>query len=410
MLTHLHNEYIICISKGAVSYNSWRLYFFLFKVFRGVCYVFPRVIIDIKKLSNNITVVNEYCSQHNIQITGITKMFCGDYKIAQVLIDNGIHILGDARIANLKKLVSLNAEKWLIRIPMISEAPEVIRYADVSFHSELRTLQAFNYEARKQKKNHKVILMADLGDIREGYVDYNQLIDAAKQVNKMDSLALYGIGTNLTCFSFVHPDTQKMKKLLEIKESICKDQNTVINFISGGNSATIDLMLHGGIPNGVNNLRLGEALLFGKERAHYHFLKGTYSDVFQLQAEIVELKEKPSVPWGKVGVDSYGRKPTFKDRGTRIRAICAVGKQDIDIETMEPLDTGINIVGASCDHLILDITDSKNNYEVGDIVAFKLGYFSAMRVFTSQYVEKVYTNSRVQSLTNTEMVHNCLGI
>ncbi|MEG2144306.1 MAG: alanine/ornithine racemase family PLP-dependent enzyme, partial [Oscillospiraceae bacterium] len=137
---------------------------------------------------------------------------------------------------------------------------------------------------------------------------------------------------------------------------------------------------------------LGESLLFGKERAKYQYLEGTHNDVFTLQCEIVELKDKPSLPWGTIGVDSYGNSPSFEDKGIRRKAICALGKQDFDLETSYPVDEGVKMLGASSDHLMLDITDSQKSYKIGDIIELRLGYFSTMRVFTSKYVEKVYAD------------------
>ena len=94
-----------------------------------------------------------------------------------------------------------------------------------------------------------------------------------------------------------------------------------------------------------------------------------------------------------VGTDSYCKKPTFVDRGScRRKAVCALGKQDFDLETTTPVDPEIIPLGASSDHLMLDVTDSQQEYKVGDIVRLQLGYFSTMRAFTSQYVEKVYLN------------------
>ena len=69
---------------------------------------------------------------------------------------------------------------------------------------------------------------------------------------------------------------------------------------------------------------------------------------------------------------------------------CALGKQDFDLETTTPVDHGVVMLGASSDHLMLDVTDSARNYRVGDAVSLQLGYFSTMRAFTSKYVEKVY--------------------
>jgi len=39
---------------------------------------------------------------------------------------------------------------------------------------------------------------------------------------------------------------------------------------------------------------------------------------------------------------------------------------------------------------MLDVTDSERTYKVGDTVELKLGYFSTMRAFTSEYVKKEY--------------------
>ncbi|MEG0803914.1 MAG: alanine/ornithine racemase family PLP-dependent enzyme, partial [Pygmaiobacter sp.] len=331
---------------------------------------------------------------HQLCVTAVSKVFRGDPVIAQAYLDAGICRIGDSRVANLKRMAQLSAEKWLIRPPMLSEVAELVRYADVSLNSELAVLRAINDAAQSEGKTHKIILMADLGDIREGYVNYDELLDVAEQVEAMDSVELYGIGTNLTCFSFVQSDPKKMQTLASLGRKVEQRVGHPLEIVSGGNSATIDLMLRGGICEGVNNLRLGESLLFGRERSKYRFLPGTFCDAFTLECEIVELKEKPSLPWGEIGVDSYGKSPTFVDRGMRIKAVCALGKQDFDVETTTPLDAGIQILGTSSDHLMLDITDSEQLYQVGDIVRLRLGYFSTMRAFTSEYVEKVYQNEQ----------------
>lgn len=353
--------------------------------------MYPRVVVRLDHLRENVKVVRELCEKNHISITGVTKVFRGDPKIAQCYLDGGLTILGDSRTENLERMQSLPAEKWLIRPPMLSRAAETARYADAALHSEWQVIEAVAAEAEKLGKKHKVILMADLGDIREGYVDYDELLRVAARVDTLPGAELYGLGVNLTCFSFIQPDEEKMQLLAELARKAEEAAGHPLQVVSGGNSATLDLMLRGGIPTGINDLRLGESLLFGKERAKYQYLPGTHRDVFTLECEIVELKEKPSLPWGQVGVDSYGNKPTFCDRGQhRKKAVCALGRQDFDAETCTPLDPGVIILGASSDHLMLDVTDSEKEYRVGDIVQLQLGYFSTMRAFTSEYVEKVY--------------------
>lgn len=352
--------------------------------------MYPFIRVNKKHLLENVRAVTGLCSAKNIAVTGVTKVFGADPEIAAVYVAGGITRLGDSRVENLKLLKGLAAEKWLIRPPMLSEVDDLVSSADASLNSELATIQAINDAAIAKGKVHKVILMVDLGDIREGFVDQEELMAVALKTEKMKGVHLYGIGVNLTCFSFIQSDSEKMTALAELSKRIGDRIGRELEVVSGGNSATLDLMMKGGISEGVNNLRLGESLLFGKERANYTFLPGTYKDVFTLVCEIVELKEKPSMPWGTVGVDSYGNSPAFTDRGMRLKAICALGKQDFDVETSTPVDEDIIILGASSDHLMLDVTDSSNTYKVGDTIELQLGYFSTMRAFTSRYVRKIY--------------------
>ena len=160
--------------------------------------------------------------------------------------------------------------------------------------------------------------------------------------------------------------------------------------VSGGNSSSIYLVDRGELPEGINNLRLGESFLLGNDTAYETKLPGTVDDTVVLQAQIVELKEKPSLPIGEVGVDAFGEKPYYEDRGIMKRAIIAVGKQDTDLGSMTPMDPQIEIMGGSSDHTILDVTHCDREYQVGDIVSFKLGYGGMLKNATSPYVEKDY--------------------
>ena len=347
----------------------------------------PKLYVDLDKITRNVHTVGELCAGYGIDITGVTKVCCGHPAVAQAYLDGGLTCLGDANLANLAKLQDLDAEKWMLRIPAPGEAEELVRFADVSLQSEEITLEATAKAAQAVGRTHKIILMADLGDLREGFIDEDSLLRAADNVRKMHGLSLYGVGVNLTCFSFVQSTTEKMQRLTGLASRLFTED---IPVISGGNSATLDLMLNGGIPEGVNNLRLGESLLFGRERAKYSYLEGTENDAFILHTEVVECKEKPSMPIGEIGCDSYGHKPEFADIGPRMKAICAIGRQSIDAETMWPVDSGIKILGASSDHLMIDVTDAETQSHPGDTVQFRLGYYACLRAFTSPYVEKIF--------------------
>lgn len=88
-------------------------------------------------------------------------------------------------------------------------------------------------------------------------------------------------------------------------------------------------------------------------------------------------------------MDAFGNKPFFEDRGMRKRAIVAAGKQDVRPDGLTPIDDKLIILGASSDHMIVDITDSKNKYSIGDSIEFLLDYGALLGASTSEYINKI---------------------
>lgn len=350
---------------------------------------YPRLIVDTKKIESNVSKIVALAKEEGITIAGVTKGFCAYPEIVKAFINGGVHFLADSRIENLKKIASFDIPKMMLRLPMISQAKETVEYADISLNSELDTIYALNEVSESLGKIHKVILMVDLGDLREGYFKKEELFNAIDEILKLDNIELYGLGVNLTCYGGVIPKRHILQKLVDYKNEIEKEFGIKIEMLSGGNSSTVHLLGTGNIPNEINNLRLGESIIFGTESAYGKHIDGTDSTAFQLEAEIIEIKEKPSVPTEEIGRDAFGNVPTFVDRGIRKRLICAVGKQDIDLESLYPLDKDLIILGGSSDHTIIDGSDSKIDYSVGDILAFNLHYVSMLRAMTSEYIEKI---------------------
>lgn len=350
---------------------------------------YPKLKVNLSKLEHNTRVMKDRLSENGIEtLAAVTKVFCGEPSIAKAFVAGGTDILADSRIQNLEKLKDFSLPKMLLRIPMLSEIDQVIKYADISLNSEETTLKALNDSAKKAQTTHKVILMADLGDLREGFFKEEDFYHAVDLVMGLDNLELYGVGVNLTCYGAVIPKMDILNKLLEYRDGIKEKFNHDIEIVSGGNSSSVYLLGKEDL-TGINNLRLGEALVLGTESAYGEKLEGLSYDAWTFQAQIVELKEKPSVPTAEeLGVDAFGHKPTFVDRGVRKRAIIAVGKQDLDIDTITPKDQDIIILGGSSDHTILDVTDTKNEYKVGDIVEFDVKYGAILSLTTSEYIKK----------------------
>lgn len=357
--------------------------------------MYPRLEIDIDKLKNNAEVVVKKCKDNNVQVAMVTKVYCAIPEVVEELVNTGIDYIADSRVKNLIKLQNINLPKILLRIPMISELEDLVKYADISFNSEMETIYKINEEAEKINKKHKVVLMVDLGDLREGYFEEKDLFETVNKVLKLENIELVGLASNLTCYGAVIPTNENLTRLAKLAREIEDKFNIKLPFVSGGNSSSLYLIDKKELPEGITNLRPGEAIVLGKETAYGDTIEGTYQDVFKLVCEIIEIKNKPSLPIGEIGVDAFGNKPEYEDRGIRKRAIIGIGRQDINISSISPLDTKIDILGASSDHLIMDITDSENNYEIGDKIEFSLEYGALMAAATSEYVYKELINERV---------------
>ena len=318
----------------------------------------------------------------------VSKVFCADQKLIDIYNEEQVDFIGDSRIENFRNMKT-DIPKVLLRLPSHGEIDDVIHHCDISLNSELSTIKLLNYAAGTHGLKHEVILMIDLGDLREGIFDENELFDTVKQVLEMEHIVLRGIGTNLTCYGGVIPTPDNLGKLIRYKEEIESKFDISLEIISGGNSSSLDLLLNNKLPEGINNLRLGESIVLGRETAYGDYIDNTYNDVFTLEADIIELKHKPSVPLGQIGMDAFGKVPQFEDRGKRFRALLALGKQDVDHQELIPFDT-IKPIGSSSDHIIVDVSESINSYEVGDIMSFRLTYGSILSLMTSKYVTKDY--------------------
>lgn len=364
---------------------------------------YPRIVIHLDRIARNARETLELCRKRGIGVTAITKGVCGDLRIAALLCEIGVDSLGDSRIENLKKYHILPCEKWLIRVPMISECREVVQYADVSLVSEILTLEYLNLEALRQGRKHGILLMVEMGDRREGCLGGDELGALIRQVDQSEGLYLRGIGTNLGCYGFVRTTDSKMEEFSRLVELAAPGRSLLV---SGGNSSALRWLNEAKEFGRVNHLRLGESILFGRERRDFTQLPGTVEDAFELEAEIVELKKKPSLPDGEIGQDSFGNPPRFEDVGEHWRAICAIGKQDIEPDLLRSMDAQVSILGSSFDHTILQVPPEK--YRLGDILSFRMRYPAVVRAMTSEYILKEYRGQEYGSEICPPRFHQAL--
>lgn len=351
----------------------------------------PYVTVDLDRLEANTRAVVTLCADRGILVTGVTKVVCGDPEVARAMRRGGVAGLGDSRLENLARLraAGIDAPLLLLRVPPLSRADEVVAVAGASLDSEAAVLAALSRVAASQDRRHPVIVMVDLGDLREG-IWPDELPGLLDAVTDLPGIELVGLGSNLTCFGGVVPTVEAMTRLVELTELAEERRGAALTWISGGNSSALPLIASGQMPARINHVRVGEAILLGRETVRRSPWPGTVQDAFRLHAEIVELKRKPSVPMGPIGEDAFGGHPTFEDRGPMVRALVNVGRQDVAVEGLTPADHRLQVVGASSDYLIVDVTAAAGTLRVGDEIEFDLGYSALLAAMDSAYVATVY--------------------
>lgn len=351
----------------------------------------PHLEIDLAKIRSNAARVVEKCHYKGIEVLGVTKGFNAIPRIAAAMVAGGVDGLADARMENIMDLRKSGFElpATLLRIPRLSSVEEVVKYADASLNSEMSVIAALAEASLALGKTHQVILMVDVGDLREGVL-IEHALEAVRYILKLQGVKLVGVGTNLGCFGGVLPGVGNLSLLVAIGRAVENRLGVKLDIISGGGTSSLLLVEKNEIPEGINQLRIGEGILLGTDTTHDRIIPWLSQDAFLLRAEIIELKAKPSVPVGDIGRDAFGNLPQFEDLGIRKRAILALGRQDVYIEGIRPVDEKMTILGASSDHLIVDITDAAEPLRVGDTITFSLTYFGVLSSSGSKYIAKVF--------------------
>lgn len=350
------------------------------------------ITLDSKKLKANFDYLNTLFEKKNIQWSVVTKFLCGNREFLTEVLSLDIKQICDSRITNLKiiKSINPNVETIYIKPPARGSVSNVVKYADISMNTEIGTINHLSKEAQKQNKTHKIIIMIELGELREGVMG-DDFIDFYEKVFKLKNIEVVGIGANLSCLYGVLPNHDKLIQLSLYEQLIEAKFNRQIPYVSGGSSVTIPLILQNLMPKGINHFRVGETLFLGTDVYHDAPLKNLNANIFRLFAEIIELIEKPIVPRGEMGTNLEGHTFDFDDKligATSVRAIVDIGLLDVEQKHINPVDPNLKFVGASSDMLVINLGENKKNYKIGDLIEFTMDYMGALRVINSKYIEK----------------------
>ncbi|GAA4427582.1 ornithine racemase Orr [Pontibacter saemangeumensis] len=345
-----------------------------------------------EKLNHNYHHLNKVFQQHQIDWGVVTKLLCGNELLLREVLALGVREIHDSRVTNLKaiKKIAPDVQTVYIKPSPKKSIPDIVQYADVSFETELDTIRMLSEEAVRQGKTHKIIIMIEMGDLREGVMG-DDLVSFYEHIFELPGIAVIGLGANFNCLHGVMPTKDKLVQLSLYKQLIEATFSKKIPWVSGGTSVTIPLLFSHQLPRGINHFRIGEALFFGLNLFTGETFEGMHDDVFELETEIIELTEKPMVPHGMLAEnpsgDSYEIDANLYGK-TSHRAILDVGLLDINPKFLIPKEGQLSVIGASSDMLVVELGENNENYRLGDTLCFKLRYMGALSLLNSRYINK----------------------
>ena len=347
----------------------------------------PRVEVDLGKIRHNARCLVERLKSRGISVTAVTKAVCGHPQIAQAMLDGGAAGLGEARMSNVKRLrkAGIKCPITLIRTPMLSQVDQVTRYCDASYNTEMDVIARLAEVSRQTRTVHDVLLMVEMGDMREGIMP-ERLEAIARQVMGMPGVVLKGIGANFACLGGATPDAAKMATLSTFASEIEAACRPCMETISGGNSANLPWAVGPSSKGRISNLRLGEAILLGVEPVSGDRIDGLFTDAFSLIGEVIETRADP-VPTLVTFTDpALAALRLVPDNIRSVRSIIALGNQDTDTKGLA-LPTGVTCLGASSDHMVVQTI--RSHPRVGNEIRMHMNYNSLMRAMNAPDITTV---------------------
>ena len=349
------------------------------------------------RILDNIKKLDKHLAEHNIGWTLVTKLLNGHRPVLEKLIASDeiqqLHSVGDSRVSNLKVVKSINPDirTMYIKPPAINQTANVVRYADVSLNSSHKTIAALNKAAREQDKQHEIIVMIEMGELREGVVRGN-VMDFYERIFEMENIRVRGIGTNLGCMYGVEPTFDKLIQLSLYAHLIEAKFDVKMELVSGGSSITLPLISRKKVPAGINHFRIGDTAFFGKSLSTNKQFRDLSTTAFDFSAEILEIEEKEIVPDGEIGSAAIGQTAGVmedEDGQRSYRALVDFGEIDVNAANLALKDRSVQFAGSTSDMTVYDLGSKSGRYEVGSKLHFTPNYIAVARLMHSRYIDKL---------------------
>ena len=351
-----------------------------------------------ERIIENILKMNEYCKKYNKEWTFVTKVLCGYepllHKILQQDVIQETHSIGDSRVSSLKIIKKINPKlvTMYLKPPSSVNIKNIVTYADISLNTEFSTIRKLNEEAKKQKKTHKIIIMIEMGELREGVVR-ERFLEFYSKVFDLKNIEIIGIGTNLGCMYGIEPTFDKLIQLSLYKQLIEIKFKRNLHLVSGGSSITLPLLGKGKVPKGINHLRIGQAVFLGTSPLTNKKFLNLSTNAFEFDAHIVEYKKKELTPDGVIGEGNVGHATLHASttNNKEYKAILDFGVVDVDISDIQPKDIEAKFVGTTSELTVYQLGKNHKNYKTGDYLRFSPDYMAVARLMSSRFIKKELT-------------------
>ena len=352
-----------------------------------------------KRIIQNIQKINDLMRRKNKEWTLVTKVLGGHKKTLEEIMKSnaimGTHSIGDSRVSNLKIIKEIDKKiiTMYLKPPAKSYIKNVIKYADISLNTEYSTILILNNEAKQHNKIHKIIIMIEMGELREGVVR-EKFLDFYEKVFNLSNIEVIGLGTNLGCMFGIEPTYDKLIQLSLYEQLIEMRFNKNIDLVSGGSSITLPLLSKGKIPEKVNHLRIGEAVFLGTTPLTNKKFDRLSTNTFEFQANIVEMEKKETVPDGIMGEGNVGHAELIdinenESIEREYKALVDYGVVDVNNKYLKPKDKQVDFLGTTSDITVYNIGKNTKGYVTGKTLAFQPNYMAVAQLMNSKYVSKL---------------------
>ncbi|MGW9856004.1 ornithine racemase [Staphylococcus hominis] len=336
-----------------------------------------RIVINLSKIEYNAHVLKTLFDSKNIAIIPVIKSIAGDEHIIKRLMKVGFNYFAESRQENIPEQFKKNCRFLLLRAPLKRQYEDLIKESYVSIQTEIVTIRQLNHIANKMNIKHQIILMVDWKDQREGVLLYH-IVDYVNEIKLMNNITLLGLAFNFMCFKSKAPTLNDVEEINKFVRRAQYDTGVSFQVISGGNSSMLPLLKQNDL-GCINELRVGETLFRGVDTTTNQNIPELFQNAILLEAEIIEIKPRYT-----------------KMKESYLQAIVDVGYIDTVIEKIKPLNHRIKIIGASSDHLMIDL-NQESNYKVGDCIPFSLEYEALSQLMYHQRMEKHYSEEQAIS-------------